>query len=99
MKLHAAEFLRNLSTKPMAFIAEHGIRLLPPRDKSRQMASGIMRPMIHQAGKFIFDSGSDADGDTTVPRRRRVRHDAWLWKPFGASLGSARQGCCSLGSA
>lgn len=65
MRLHLAEFLRHMNTRPMTFLAEHGIRSLPPANKDRQVLASLFRPMLHQAGKFIFDSGSDADGDTT----------------------------------
>jgi hypothetical protein len=49
----------------MTLIAEHGVRSLPPGDKNRQVLASTFRPMLHQSGKFIFDSGSDADGETT----------------------------------
>ena len=65
MRLHATEFLRHLSGRPMTFLAEHGIRTLPPRDRNRQSITAVIRPMVHRAGKFIFDSGVDADTDTT----------------------------------
>jgi hypothetical protein len=65
MKLHAAKFLRHLSDRPMTFLAEHGIRSLPPKHRNRRSITATVRPMIHNAGKFIFDSGADADGDTT----------------------------------
>ncbi len=65
MRLHATEFLRHLSGRPMTFLAEHGIRTLPPRDRNRQSIAAVIRPMVHRAGKFIFDSGVDADTDTT----------------------------------
>jgi hypothetical protein len=65
MKLHVSEFLRHLSTRPMTFLAEHGIQTLPPGHENRPSLAASFRPMIHQAGKFVFDSGSDADDDTT----------------------------------
>jgi hypothetical protein len=65
MRLHLPEFLRHLSTRPMTLMAEHGMRSLPPGDRNRQVLASTFRPMLHQAGKFIFDSGSDADGETT----------------------------------
>src|SRR3954453_20117081 len=65
MRLHLPEFLRHLNARPMTFLAEHGVRSLPPGDKNRRVIASTFRPMLHQAGKFIFDSGADADGDTT----------------------------------
>jgi hypothetical protein len=72
MKLHLTEFLRHLNDRPMTLLAEHGIRALPAGNKNRRALASTFRPMLHQAGKFIFDSGSDADGDTTQAVKETV---------------------------
>ena len=65
MKLHLAEFLRHLNLRPMMLVAEHGSALLPETHRERRVLAKEFRPMLDQAGKFIFDSGADADDETT----------------------------------
>ena len=44
MKLHLPEFLRHLHSRPVALMAEHGMRLLPPGDKNRQEVIAALGP-------------------------------------------------------
>lgn len=62
MKLHLPEIMDVLETKPFAMMMPDGALLTFERkNKHRGRITQRLLPLMHEAQKFIFDSGSDQD--------------------------------------
>lgn len=70
MKLHLPELMHELRSRPLAVVDSHGMpETQEPHHRGRAALLGRLLPLMHQAQKFIFDSGSDQDPDTITAVR------------------------------
>ena len=70
MRLQCADILHILRNKPIVISMPNGHpAVFPASSKVRRQLLAPLLPLIHQAEKIIFDSGSDQDADTTTAIR------------------------------
>jgi hypothetical protein len=65
VKLHLPEILHHMEKKPLVFTPAIGDPFIADaKDKRRNRFLTFLTERMHKATKFIFDSGSDQDGET-----------------------------------
>jgi hypothetical protein len=80
MKLHLPDLIRHLKDEPIGSVFLDGqIAISRPRDSARPLLVSALMPKLHKAEKYIFDSGTDTDEETT----NAVRETAVAMMSFG----------------
>jgi hypothetical protein len=74
MKLMLPDLLEHIRSRKMPLVSMDGkITPTKPGDKRREQLLRPLLPLIHQAEKFIFDSGTDQDEETTTAVKSTVQ--------------------------